>query len=170
VSLFKRLFSKPTRKARFEDYKIKTGYTNVGHVPIASLEEFFALTGTGDTHEEAISQLKDEFYKRIDLMEQRGEPIPRPGSGKARARFADSDQVESLRPFIDEFWSEILGTSYLTSFVSNKSRLSSWEHYVSGGRPSLIRRVKEKYGVDISDFYDEAIPVVLRRIRDASTR
>lgn len=97
-----------------------------------------------------------------------GDPIPLPGSGKGRARFASNDQVEALRPLVDEFWSEILGTSYATSFVSNESQLISWDHYVSGGRPELIRRVKEKYGVDISACYDEPIPAILRRIRDAS--
>ncbi len=55
----------------------------------------------------------------------------------------------------------------LTSFVSNESRLSSWEHYV-GGREQLIARVWEQYGVDISPFYNDPIPDVLTHIRDAS--
>ncbi len=169
MSFLKRLFAKnkKTPEPRFEDYRIKTGYTNVGHVPYASIEEFFALVATGATHNEAIWKLRPEFERRIACMKERGEPIPLPGSGKGRARFASNDQIAALRPLVDEFWSEILGTSYATSFVSNESRLSTWDHYLSGGRAELIRKVKEKYGVDISSCYDEPIPAVLQRIRDA---
>jgi len=170
MSFLKRLFAqnKGASEPRFEDYRIKTGYTNVGHVPYASIEEFFALGATGTTHNEAIWNLRPEFEKRVAYMKERGEPLPLPGSGRGKARFASNDQIEALRPLVDEFWSEILGTSYATSFVSNESRLSAWDHYLSGGREELIRKVKEKYGVDISSYYDDPIPAVLQRIRDVS--
>jgi len=154
------------RVPRFEDYNIQTGYMNVGHLPHASIEEFFSLAATGSTPEEAVENLRKRFEERVNLMMESGERIPRPGSGRARPRFAPNDQIEVLRPFVDEFWSEILGTSYLTSFVSNESRLSSWEHYVSGGRPALIQKVKERYGVDITAFYDDPIPDVLGRVQE----
>ena len=170
MSFFRRLLGKNRRlsEPKFEDYRVKTGYTNVGHVPYASIEEFFALVATGATHSEAIWNLRPEFEKRVAYMKEQGEPIPRPGSGKGIARFASNDQIEALRPLVDEFWSEILGTSYTTSFVSNESRLSAWDHYLSGGRAELIQKVREKYGVDISSHYEEPIPTVLRLIRSAS--
>ncbi len=170
MSFIKRLFGKNRRKLepKFEDYKIKLAYTNVGHVPCAGIEEFFALAAAGGDHDEAISNLRQVFEERVKHMKERGEPIPLPKSGKGKAQFAPNDQIDSLHPFIDEFWSDILGTSYSTSFVSNSSMLTSWEHYLSGGRPELIRKVKEKYNVDISAYYDEPIPIVLTRIRDAN--
>jgi hypothetical protein len=170
MSFLKRLCRKNWRPSepKFEDYRITTGYTNVGHVPYASIEEFFALGVTGATHNEAIWNLRPEFEKRVARMKERGEPIPLPGSGKGRARFASNDQIEALHPLIDEFWSEILGTSYAASFVSNESRLSAWDHYLPGGRAELIQKVKKKYGVDISSYYDESIPTVLQLIRSAS--
>ncbi len=152
---------------KFEDYQIQTGYTNAENIPYAAIEEFFALSTLGETHEEAIEKLKVKFEERIKYMKEKGQRIPFPGEREA-PRFAPNDQIEALRPFVDEFWSEILGASYATSFVSNESKLSTWESYVSCGRPSLIQKVKEKYGVDISTFYDEPIPVVLRRIQEAS--
>lgn len=170
MSFIRRVFAKNRRKLepKFENYRIKTGYTRADHVPYASIEEFFSLITIGTTHDEAIRNLRPEFEERVRLMKERGEPIPLPGSGRAKPRFAPSDQIEALRPFVEEFWADILGTSYATSFVSNESQLSSWDHYLSGGRAELIRRVKEKYGVDISAYYDEPIPAVLRRIQDAS--
>ena len=172
MSFFRKLFAKNhgTRGPRFEDYRIKTGHTRVDHVPYACTEEFFSLIATGTTEDEAIWNLRPVFEQRVRWMKERGEPIPSPGSGRARARFAPNDQIEALRPFVDEFWSEILGTAYATSFVSNESRLSTWaERYLPGGRAELIQKVKDRYGVDISAYYDEPIPVVLRRIQEQST-
>ena len=76
------------RVPRFEDYSIQTGYTNVGHLPHASIEEFFSLAATGSTPEEAVENLRKRFEERVNLMMGNGERIPRPGSGRARPRFA----------------------------------------------------------------------------------
>jgi hypothetical protein len=84
-----------------------------------------------------------------------------------RIEFAPNDEIEALRPFVDEFWARILGTSYTTSFVSNESTLESWQHYV-GGRSALIEQVRRVYGVDISSYYSEPIPTVLRRVREGA--
>lgn len=172
MSFFRKLFAKNRRKLepKFENYRIKTGYTRAGHVPYACIEEFGSLIATGTTEDEAIWNLRPVFEQRVKWMTEHGEPIPLAGSGRGRARFAPNDQIEALRPFVDEFWSEVLGTSYATSFVSNESRLSTWAgHYLSGGCTELIQRVKARYGVDVSAYYDEPIPVVLRRIQEQST-
>jgi GNAT superfamily N-acetyltransferase/predicted RNase H-like HicB family nuclease len=152
------------RRLRFEDYAIQTSYTNIGNTPWASIEEFFGLVGTGDTHEEAIKDLEQRFHARIRHMRKAGDPIPLPGSRKGRARFAASDRIESLQPLVEDFWSNILGVSYRASFVSDESRLSAWKHYVPGGREEIRRRVKDRYGVDISAIYEEPIPDVLQRL------
>ena len=92
-----------------------------------------------------------------------------PGSKREkRVTFAANDQIEQLRPFVDEFWSLILRTSYDTSFVSNESTFDSWEHYVDGGKDALIKRIKWFYGVDISAYYEQPVPCVLVRIREGN--
>jgi hypothetical protein len=150
----------------FEDYTLDLGHTNVGRVPYAGLREFFALVGTGATHEEAITELRRLFADRIEAMRRAGESLPAPGE-RPRARFAPNDSVEALRPFVEEFWRDVLGTSYGRSYVSNESTLEAWEHY-AGGREGLIARVLDRYGVDISSFYGEPLAVVLARVRDAA--
>jgi len=167
VNFLKRLLIM-IRGVRFEDYKIQTGYTNLNNIPWAGIEEFFALVGTGETHQEAIRDLEQKFHERIRRMREEGESIPLPNSGKGKARFAANDRVELLRPFVDKFWSDILGTSYSSSFVSNESQLSTWEHYVPGGREEILRRVEKNYGVNISAYYDEPIPKLLQKLRDAT--
>jgi hypothetical protein len=151
---------------RFEDYTLDLGHTNVGRVPYAALREFFALVGTGATHDEAITELRRLFGDRVQTMRRAGEPLPTPGE-RPRAQFAPNDRIEALRPFVDEFWRNVLGTSYLSSYVSDESMLDAWEHY-AGGRGAVITRVLERYGVDISAFYNEPLPAVLARIRDAA--
>jgi hypothetical protein len=84
--------------------------------------------------------------------------------------FAASDKIENRREIIEEFWRDILGTDYRTSFVSNESTLDSWEHYVPGGRENVIQKVKNRFGVDISGYYDEPIIKVLDHIESHRTQ
>jgi hypothetical protein len=84
--------------------------------------------------------------------------------------FAASDKIEERRDITEEFWRDILGTDYRTSFVSNESTLDSWEHYVPGGRDSVIQKVKNRFGVDISGYYDEPIVKVLDHIESHRTQ
>ena len=151
----------------FEDYDIKTGKYQYRSIYWASIEEFASLKAEGQTEEEARHKLRPKFTERVQLLQSRGEPLPLPGSGKQVLTFAPNDQIEQFRPLVDDFWQRILGTSYRTSFVSNESTLEVWEHmYVSGGRQELIARVKAIYGVDITDYYDRPLPIVLRIISE----
>ena len=152
---------------RFEDYDIKTG--KLRHRPgyWASIEEFASLIAEGQTEEEAINTLLLEFQERVHALQNHGEPLPLPGSGKPVFTFAPNDQIEQFRPLVDDFWERILGTSYSTSFVSNESTLQVWEQlYVRGGRQELIARVKAIYGVDITSYYDRSLPIVLKIISE----
>ena len=152
---------------RFEEYQIHTGYTRSGHVPYATIKEFAALVGTGSTHEDALADLKRQFHLRVARMLDAGEQVPAPGSPSERVRFASNKLVEAQRPFIDDFWQDVLGVSYAKSYVSDESTLSAWEHYV-GGRDNLIAKVQQLYGVDISPFYDEPVSTLLVKIRCAA--
>jgi predicted RNase H-like HicB family nuclease len=152
---------------RFEDYNVQTGKRRDRPGYWASIEEFASLIADGQTEEEARGKLRPQFHERVQLLQSRGEPLPLPGSGKRVPTFAPNDQIEQLRPLVDDFWQRILGTSYSTAFVSNESTLEVWEHmYVPGGRQELIARVKAIYGVDITDYYDRPLPIVLRIISE----
>ncbi len=154
---------------RFEDYQVITGYTNTGNKPYAALEEFAALVAAGETPEQAIENLRHAYIQRIAFHEATGEPIPAPGSGKASVGFAPDDRIRELGLIVDDFWKNILGTSVATSFVSNESRLATWDYYC-GGRANLIRRVKQRYGIDISAYYSEPIHVVLKKLKEEAGR
>ena len=94
--------------------------------------------------------------------------IPPGGGARKRPVLAPNDLVEAMHPFVEEFWSEVLGTSYATSFVSNHGRLDAWEQYV-GDRDTLIARVVDVYGVDITKVYDQPTFEVLAFVRANTT-
>ena len=94
--------------------------------------------------------------------------IPPGGGTRDRPVLAPNDLIEAMRPFVEEFWSEVLGTSYATSFVSNHGRLDAWEQYV-GGRDTLIARVADVYDVDITKVYDQPTWKVLAFVRTNTT-
>lgn len=155
---------------RFEDYEVQTGKLRDRPGYWASIEEFGSLIADDQTEEEAMHKLRLVFEARVHYLQSRGEPLPLPGSGKRLPTFAPNDQIETLRPLVDDFWERVLGTSYNTSFVSNESTLDGWAHlYIPGGRPELIARVKALYGVDITDYYDRPLPIVLRIISERGT-
>jgi len=152
----------------FEEYEVKTGKFKNRDVYYATIEEFGLLVAEGQTEEKAIRVLRKRFEERVQALLSQGEPLPIPGSGKGTIRFAPNKQVEQWRPFVDDFWERVLGTSYNTSFVSDESTLEVWVNmYMPGGRQELIARVQTIYGVDISECYDEPIPVVLRKIAES---
>jgi predicted RNase H-like HicB family nuclease len=155
---------------RFEEYSVQTGVLRSGEGYYASIEEFPALVDMGQSIEEATANLRLRFDERIQYLNNIGSAIPVPSSGKAKIEFAPNDKVEALRPLVDYFWADVLGTSYNQSYVSNESKLEDWEHYISGGRAEIISRVVERFGIDISDCYDESVVNVLRKIDSHVTR
>lgn len=151
---------------RFEDYDVKIGELRNRRGYWASIEEFGSLIADGQTEEEAMHKLRPKFEERARWLQSRGEPLPLPGSGKRLPTFAPNDQIEKLRPLVDDFWEQVLGISYNISFVSNESTFDAWEHCVPGGRQELIARIKAIYGVDITEYYDKPIPTILRIISE----
>ena len=152
---------------QFENYEIHI--VNSSNYPdkfVVYIEEFHNVSEIIESKEQANDILRSKFEKEIRRLKDSGEIIPKPGSGKAEITFAANDILKDMHPFIDEFWAKILGTSYATSFVSNKSDFSSWEHYLEGGKQELIDKVKRCYHYDISDIYGRPIHEVLRILKD----
>lgn len=152
---------------QFENYEIHIVISsNYPDKFVAYIEELHNVSEIIDSKELAEGFLRPKFEKEIKRLKDIGKTIPKPGSGKAEITFAASDKLDDLHPFIDEFWTKILGTSYATSFVSNESDFSSWEHYLEGGKQELIEKVKKYYHYDISGIYERPIHEILRELRN----
>ena len=152
---------------KFDDYKIQIGNSN--NYPdkfVATIQEFHNVISIIDNKTEAPDKLKPLFDKEIIRLKDNGQTIPKPGNGKAKITFAANDKIEKLRPFVDEFWEKILGTSYTTSFVSNDSYFRDWLHYVNDDKDELIKKVKQTYSVDITSIYERPIHKILTTIKN----
>ena len=151
----------------FDDYNICIVDSN--NYPgkfVAYIEELHNVAAIVDNKEEAASKLKSLFDKEIKRLKDEGQIIPNPGSGKAKITFAANNEIEKLRPFIDDFWKNIFNTFYTISFVSNESLFNAWEHYLQGGKEELIEKVKRKYNYDITEIYEKPIHQILTKIKN----
>jgi hypothetical protein len=155
----------------FSEYKIIVGQSN--NYPdknVAHIEEFHNVIVLIDKHENPVEVLKPLFEKEIARLNAANQPIPKSGSGKAKVTFASNEKTEELRPFIDDFWNRILGTSYETSFVSDQSLLSDWEHYLDEQNNTIPEKILKIYGIDITDIYSEPVHIVLSKVRAESKK
>ena len=154
--------------SKFTDYKIQiVQSSNYTEKNVASIEDFHNVMALIDKNENAAEILKPLFEKEIERLKLENQPIPKSGSGKAKITFASNDKIEKLRPFIDEFWNKVLGTSYLTSFVSDESYFRDWEHYLDSENKTITDKVIDIYGIDIESIYDKPIHVILTEIKKA---
>jgi hypothetical protein len=153
--------------SKFYDYKIHiVDSSNYKDKFVGYIEEFHNVCEILDSKSDAEMVLKPMFDKEVLRLKEAGEPIPVPGSGKAKITFAKDDKIKALEPLVADFWQAILGTSYYTSFVSNDSRLREWEHYLTNGKSEIIEKVKTKYKVDIEPIYDKPIWQVLTVLKE----
>jgi len=154
---------------KFEDYKIKVvPATNYIGRFVAYIEELHNVIGLIDQKKQAAEKLKPLFDNEMQRLTKGGLPLPAPGSGKAIIIFGDNNKIETLRPFIDDFWNKILGISYSSSYVSDESCFYSWEHLLDGGKEELIKKVKQTYSIDITTIYEQPIYSIVAKIKEAS--
>src|SRR5688500_1875413 len=126
---------------KFKDYKIRiVDSTNYKDKFVAYIEELHNVIEIIDNKDDAERVLEPKCEKEIRRLIQTNQPIPKPATGKAKITFAANDNVQALRPLVDQFWEKVLGTSYSTSFVSDDSYFRDWEHYLKGGKEELIEK------------------------------
>jgi hypothetical protein len=155
---------------KFDDYKIHIiDSNNYPDKFVAYIEEFFNVIEIIDNKVDASEKLRPLFEKEIERLKESGEEIPKSGSGKAKITFSANDKIEKLRPFVDDFWDKVLGTSYSTSFVSNDSYFHDWEHYLNDDKDELIKKVNQIYSVDITSIYDKPIHEILTTIKNKNS-
>ncbi len=90
---------------------------------------------------------------------------------KLRAEYGDTMQVRKERvktqaSLIEDIWQNCFKLNPYFSFIHDRSRIATWESF-AGGRSALIAAIKKRYGANIADVYDEALPVVLSQIASA---
>ncbi len=117
------------------------------------------MTGTGDTPEQAMRELSNGFGRMKDARQHDGRSMPRPGTN-VPIEFAPSDRVHAHPELTDEFIRRVLGLEW--AFVSDQSSL--WDFHTDDTNDSLNAKIREIYGIDVSDVESGNLAEILQRI------
>jgi hypothetical protein len=157
-------FRRHANSWRFEDYPVRVRKQRTDNAELAipgycaQIINWWTLTGVGNTPETAKDDLRQNFSK----YKQNNVTIPRPGC-HVPIQFADAIVVESNPEIYSRFIVEVLGFGPEDPvFISDQSSLCDFDG-VNGG-VNLFERVREVFGVDISDITDGNLASIFKRI------
>ncbi len=117
------------------------------------------MTGQGNSRESALRELNQHFGLAKQEREVKGEPLPRPGS-LMPIEFARTERVHSHPELADDFIRRVLGFEW--AWISDDSSL--WDFHTEQTNAALHTKVKEIYGVDISDMESANLADILEMI------
>lgn len=130
---------------------------------LARVVNWWTLNGSGNTPAEAMQDLILPFDRINTAWRCDGKSLPRPGT-KVPIEFAPSQRVYADPDLTDDFIARVLEVDW--AFVSDESSL--WDFHSIASIEALHARIKETYGVDVSDIESGNLAEILHRI--ASTR
>jgi hypothetical protein len=123
----------------------------------------WAVAGVGDTPEEAVDALGQNLgtIKRNWINE--GRPLVRPGT-LGPVEFASQERIAVNHELSEDFIRRVLDLDW--AWISDESTL--WDFHSDETNELLSNKVKQVYGVDVSDIESAKLSEILDRI--ATTR
>lgn len=125
----------------------------------AQVVNWWTLSGVGQTKQEALQELQKYFDLRRDTLQREGRRLFRPGT-RAPIEFAFSARIESYGALANDFIERVLGLPW--AFISDESSL--WDLDSEATSESLQAKIRDVYGVDVSDIASGNIADILDRI------
>lgn len=117
-----------------------------------------AMFGLGDSIEEAEADLRTRFQTHIDQREK----CLRPGRKRGGMEFASTNQVDKNSDLLQPFISDVL--QLRCAFISDDSSL--WDFHEDADNGVYYQRIRDLYGVDVSDIEGARIADILQRIAE----
>jgi hypothetical protein len=118
----------------------------------------WSIAGTGDSRPEAIEQLRANIERR---REEKGS-VPRPGT-RVPIEFASQEQLSRYPELEEEFVTRVLQLDWV--LMTDESSL--WDFHGEEDNAEYYRRIKEVYGVDVSDVPGARIAGILAKIAES---
>lgn len=130
----------------------------------AKIARWDLMGGSGDTRDEAIANLTQNFneYKRYHEG-----TLPRPGT-RVAVEFASTDEIDQYSTIASDFFEEILEMDFDTCFVSDESSL--WDFPNTSDKARVLELVKQTYQVDISDIETGNLVQIFQRLDESSSQ
>lgn len=126
---------------------------------LARIVNWWVVTGSGTTPQQAMQDLTRQFVEMKENRRREGKPMPRPGT-KVEIEFATSTQVHAHPDLTNDFIRRVLGVDW--AFVSDQSSL--WDFHAGETNDVFIGKIKDAYGVDVSDIETGNLAMILDRI------
>jgi hypothetical protein len=120
---------------------------------------WWVVTGGGDTQREALQELEKAFAAVKGVRAKAKQRLPRPGV-HVPIEFASQQRISAHSELADDFVRRVLNLDW--AFISDASSL--WDFHHAETNEALIMRIKEVYGVDVSDIESARLSEILERI------
>jgi hypothetical protein len=119
----------------------------------------WGLAGDGDTEQDALRQLESVFGSVKAERKRTGERLPRPGI-TVPVQFAASERVSAHPELAADFTQRVLELQW--AWISDESSL--WDFHTNETNDALIAKVRQVYGVDVSDIKSARLWEIFDRI------
>ncbi len=117
------------------------------------------LAGSGNSPEEALHSLRVTFDAVKLRWREEGRKLPRPGM-RIPIELASQERVNAHPELADDFIQKVLGLE--AAWISDESSL--WDFHADETNDPMYSRVKEIYGVDVTDVQSAKLCDILERI------
>jgi hypothetical protein len=132
---------------------------------LARIVNWWVMTGGGDTPDQAMTELVKGFGQIKETRQRDGKAMPRPGT-QVPIEFAPSNRVDAHPALTEDFIQRILGLDW--AFVSDQSSL--WDFHTDDTNDALNAKIREIYGVEVSDVESGNLAEILQRIAARQNR
>ncbi len=117
------------------------------------------MDGSGDSREEALNNLRAKFLTRKAKLAEEKEPLPRPGTN-VPIEFVSQKRVNAHPQLAQDFIQRVLELPW--AFISDQSSLSDF--HTEENNDAQFAKIREVYGVDVSDIESGNLYQILDRI------
>jgi hypothetical protein len=117
------------------------------------------MTGGGETKREVLQELEKRFANAKVEKAKAKKPLPRPGV-HVPIEFASRQRVSAHPDLAQDFIRRVLDLDW--AWISDES--SVWDFHHEETNEALIAKIKEVYGVDVSDIESAKLSEILERI------
>ncbi len=119
------------------------------------------VIGSGDTPDQARANLAQNFETVKQKRSQEGKAPIRPGTN-CPLEFASQEKVSTNTALSDDFVQRILGLEW--AWISDESSL--WDFHTEQTNDLLCAKIREVYGVDVSDIESAPLWAIFERIEE----
>lgn len=124
-----------------------------------AIVNWWVIGGGGDTQQKALAELEKRFAAEKTERGKTATPLPRPGT-HVPIEFASRQRVDAYPELAEDFIRRVLNLDW--AWISDESSL--WDFHSSDDNTALIAKIKEVYGVDVSDIASARLSEILERI------